>query len=29
MFIYGKNVINEVLKNERHIKEAILYKLHI
>lgn len=26
MFIYGKNVINEVLKNERHIKEAILYK---
>lgn len=26
MFIYGKNVINEVLKNEHHIKEAILYK---
>lgn len=26
MFIYGKNVINEVLKNGRHIKEAILYK---
>ncbi len=26
MFIYGKNVINEVLKNERRIKEAILYK---
>lgn len=26
MFIYGKNVINEVLKNERNIKEAILYK---
>ena len=26
MFIYGKNVVNEVLKNDRHIKEAILYK---
>lgn len=26
MFIYGKNVVNEVLKNKRQIKEAILYK---
>lgn len=26
MFIYGKNVVNEVLKNNRNIKEAILYE---
>lgn len=25
MFIYGKNVVNEVLKNKSQIKEAILY----